>query len=271
MKTFTQQDIERVFDTLPEHIQAALGSPELTHAAAMLGEKNDLHIDQIDTLIQEVAFALAGLTKADEFIERLEANVRVSHAAALELGRDIDSIVFEAVRDALRDSSKDEYVNEESAGNTDPHQYIEGEGDAIRIKGVAQSAGSPDNSKEPIDPAEHIPEHEHHEVRSELLRAIEENDTLSTVVMSPTEPITIQTKQKTMDYTPTNKTTVDSGASDQKIGQVPRPQTQAQSDIASLLNQTPPKSRPSSTDPYREPIELGDTKPVFLKKLYTEE
>ncbi len=263
MKNFTQQDIERVYDNLPEHIQAALGSPELTHAAAMLGEKNDLHIDQIDTLIQEVAFALAGLTKADEFVERLEANVRIPHSQALELGKDIDSIVFEAVRDALRDSSKDEYVNEEVTQNADPHEYIVGEGDAIRIKGV-------NNSSEDHD---HIPEHEHPEVRNELLRAIEENDTLSTTVISSTEPITIQTQQKTMDYTPTNKIPVNSGAERKETEQKPQPQpqTQPQTDIANLLKQTPPKSRPSSTDPYREPIELGDTKPAFLKKLYTEE
>lgn len=258
MKILTEQDIVRVYDSLPEHIQAALNSPQLTNAAKMLGEKHDLHIDQIDSLIQEVAYALAGLTKAEEFIDRLENQVRLSRAVAQDLGKDIDSIIFEAVRDALRDSTNDEYVNEKTESNTDTNQYVIGEGDAIRIKkpGVEVSA-------------DHIPEESHHEVRNELIRAIEENDTLSTFVINKTEPITIETQQKPMEYKPSTSSTPSNPLS--SSASTPTTEEPHKNDIASLLNQPSRKSRPQSTDPYREPIESVDTKPAFLRKLYSEE
>ncbi len=218
METYTHNDITKIYDTLPEYIQEALASKSLTNATIMLGQAHNLHIDQIDTLIQEVDFALAGITKSENFIDRLEYFVRIPREEAVKLAGDIDSIVFNAVREVLRDSGSSEEGNEHQTKSD-----------------------------------EYIPESEHTNIRNELLSAIEGNDTLSTTVLGKTDPIFNYTN-KPMDTLKTNY----NAPQNQENYKIPLTKKSESTDAQ------PVKTRPGF-DPYREPIEAQDIKPVFKR------
>jgi len=104
-KLFSPEETKKKFDALPQGVKDLLYSFEMTSIITKIGEKHALHIDQMDTLNNETAQVMLGLTDTSEFPEILVEDLGVDKELADAIARDINDLLFTKVREALKKPS----------------------------------------------------------------------------------------------------------------------------------------------------------------------
>lgn len=102
MKQFTSEEIQDQFEKLPAELQAAVTSPEIQEKIEVIGKKHNLMIDQMGELVDEIGLILLGLEKSSDFVNHASQKLNISSKAALLLAKDINSEVFDSIKDSLR-------------------------------------------------------------------------------------------------------------------------------------------------------------------------
>lgn len=100
-QTDTQAILTERFKELPKVVQNAITSADVTKQLRQLADTNKLHIDQWETLENEVMMTLFGVTPFDELQANIEKHVGVSNEMARELTVNISKIVFQPIREEL--------------------------------------------------------------------------------------------------------------------------------------------------------------------------
>jgi hypothetical protein len=93
--------IQERFKQLPKVVQDAINSSDVEKHMRELADKQKLHVDQWQTLENEVMLALLGFKQAEELEKNLLKEVGVSAEVAHELAININNIVFEPIRQEL--------------------------------------------------------------------------------------------------------------------------------------------------------------------------
>lgn len=93
--------IKERFQKLPKVVQDAIVSADVSQRLRELADTHKLHIDQWETLENEVRYTLLGIQPTDKLVENIEKEVGVDHETALALAQDISEIVFEPIRQEL--------------------------------------------------------------------------------------------------------------------------------------------------------------------------
>lgn len=96
-----QQLIAERLATLPQVVQDAIKSGDVTHRMQKLAETHKLHFDQWETLEKEVQYTLLGFQPAEELEQNIKNEVGVSDEVAHALTIDIAQQVFEPIRQEL--------------------------------------------------------------------------------------------------------------------------------------------------------------------------
>jgi len=94
---FKRLILER-FDKLPRVVQEAIVSADVSRRMQELAEKHKLHLDQWESLENEVQYTLLGIQEPAELSAHIEKGVRVSRETATALASDISEMVFEPIR-----------------------------------------------------------------------------------------------------------------------------------------------------------------------------
>ncbi len=102
MKQFTSEEIQNQFEKLPAELQAAVTSPEIHDKIEAIGKRHNLMIDQMGELVDEIGLILLGLEKSSDFVSHASQKLNISSKAALLLAKDINSEVFDSIKDLLR-------------------------------------------------------------------------------------------------------------------------------------------------------------------------
>ena len=89
------------FDELPHAVQNAITSADITKGLRELAKTNKLHLDQWETLENEVMMTLFGVFPLDELEENIKKHVGVSEDMAKLLTENISKIVFQPIREQL--------------------------------------------------------------------------------------------------------------------------------------------------------------------------
>lgn len=101
----TDIDIHKILDErfaeLPEALQNAITSADVSDHLRKLSDTNQLHLDQWQELETEVMMTLMGLKPVSALEQNIKKNVHVDDATAAQLTKDISEIVFAPVRDEL--------------------------------------------------------------------------------------------------------------------------------------------------------------------------
>ena len=90
------------FNLLPPAVQRIIAESGWQNKIIEIGKKHQLHIDQLDTLGNEVFLSLLGTELLETLHTRIVEHIRVEHTVADELAKEIDSAVFSDIRDQLK-------------------------------------------------------------------------------------------------------------------------------------------------------------------------
>lgn len=93
--------IHERFLKLPKVVQDAITSSDIEKRMRELADKQKLHVDQWQSLENEVMLALLGFHPVEEIVGNIQKNVGVDATVARELALNINVIVFEPVRQEL--------------------------------------------------------------------------------------------------------------------------------------------------------------------------
>lgn len=95
------EKLRQRFSELPKVVQNAITSADVEKHLRELADTHKLHIDQWESLENEVMLALLGFQDANKLPENIKKEVGTDDATAAELGRNISAIVFEPIRQEL--------------------------------------------------------------------------------------------------------------------------------------------------------------------------
>src|SRR3989344_1469422 len=89
------------FALLPKVVQDAITSADVEKRLRVLADTHKLHLDQWETLENEVMLALLGFSPTEELVENIKTEVGVPENVAQELAGDISKVIFEPIRQEL--------------------------------------------------------------------------------------------------------------------------------------------------------------------------
>lgn len=96
-----QQDIQERFKQLPKVVQDAITSADVEKRMRTLADTQKLHLDQWESLENEVMLALLGFQPIEDLEKNIKSEVGVSDEIAKSLTADISKLVFEPIREEL--------------------------------------------------------------------------------------------------------------------------------------------------------------------------
>jgi len=100
-KTDMQTTLKERFAELPNVVQNAITSADVRERMRELADTHKLHLDQWETLENEVMMTLFGIVPVDELQANIQKEVGVPEEIAKELTENISKIVFEPIREEL--------------------------------------------------------------------------------------------------------------------------------------------------------------------------
>ena len=86
---------------MPNVVQNAITSADVRERMRELADTHKLHLDQWETLENEVMMTLFGIVPVDELQANIQKEVGVPEEIAKELTENISKIVFEPIREEL--------------------------------------------------------------------------------------------------------------------------------------------------------------------------
>ncbi len=95
------EQVQERFKTLPKVVQDAITSADIEKHLRELADTHKLHLDQWQSLENEVMLTLMGFQPSEELESNIKSEVGVSQEIASALAADISKIVFEPVRQEL--------------------------------------------------------------------------------------------------------------------------------------------------------------------------
>lgn len=102
MSTHSKKEIDDQFRKLPEIIRVALVSEETAIAVKKIGDKYQLHIDQIGYLAAEIGFVILGLEPSINFLENIKSRLGLAQPTAEQVTTDCNREIFVKIRESLK-------------------------------------------------------------------------------------------------------------------------------------------------------------------------
>jgi len=99
---YTAADAEKRFSELPPEAQQMLYSKEMSAIINTIGQKYDLHIDQIGLLNAEAGQVILGFTEPQDFPSSLQELLGLDEGRALAVAKEVSDQLFEKIRSAMK-------------------------------------------------------------------------------------------------------------------------------------------------------------------------
>lgn len=99
---YSQKDIKKIFQTLPEELQEAILSLDYNDITDEISKKYTLHIDQKANLIDETRDVLFGITDPMAFVDNVTKKLNIDRNTAAQIVVEVNQKIFVPVKDALR-------------------------------------------------------------------------------------------------------------------------------------------------------------------------
>lgn len=99
---YKREEKRRIFNTLPDDLREAIISVETADKLKLIADKHSLMIDQIGELGDELGLFMLGLTKQADFVKNVAKRLNISIEASIEIARDINTEIIDAVRISLQ-------------------------------------------------------------------------------------------------------------------------------------------------------------------------
>lgn len=217
-------------------MQDLVNSPLVYEKITNIGEKYDLNIDKIGELDAETRDVLSGVTPAGDYVKNITDRLEISRDTAQQIADEVGTEVFTNLRTAMREMQEKKDAAAESTAMQSRHD------EQNKTLAEFEKEGNLNMEKEP-ETLEHPINITRGEGNADLIiNQIENPETANTT------PINI------LDHMlagPTSQPT----KTETVVAPAPSAPSAPTANTRPSPTQTPAqKSRPYSTDPYREPI-----------------
>lgn len=101
-KIHSTEEVEKRAAQLPPEIQKMLYSPEMGKVIQQVGQKHQLHIDQMDLLSAETGQVMLGFVEPKDYPEILQDSLRVDRVTADAIAQDINELLFAQIRESMK-------------------------------------------------------------------------------------------------------------------------------------------------------------------------
>jgi len=98
---YTKEQLENIYEKLPEELQEAVFSVETSQDIVETGERYGVIDERLNTIAERVGFVLMGLILPQEFSEVIEKETGLPKTVAEAIARDLNRTIFYPVRPAL--------------------------------------------------------------------------------------------------------------------------------------------------------------------------
>lgn len=95
-------ELKKRLDSLAPPVQQAILDTDIRSALTEISKKYDLLLDQVSALENETLFVMIGLEEGKDFVDNIEREVGVDAANAISIANEIETSVFEQVRQNIR-------------------------------------------------------------------------------------------------------------------------------------------------------------------------
>jgi len=102
MATYSTDEAKKRYESLPSEIKNLIYSPEMSFTVQQIGQKNKLHIDQIDSLNTEIGQVMLGFVKTEEFLPALMEMLGIERAQADSIAKDVNDMLFLKIRESMK-------------------------------------------------------------------------------------------------------------------------------------------------------------------------
>jgi hypothetical protein len=109
-ETYSPEEIEKRFESLPADIKALVYSAEMLNAIQNVGTKHQLHVDQVGTLESEVADVMTGFSLPEEFVPNLKESLGLDDTKTQAIAKDINDQLFIKIRESMKKASEQSSV-----------------------------------------------------------------------------------------------------------------------------------------------------------------
>ncbi len=187
------------FQNLPEELQNAILDNNVDATIANIGQKNQLHVDKMGTLMVETNLVMFGLTHPEDFTGRLKEKLGLSDDTAKKIASEINAEVFEKIRDTMQKSAEENSGEkmENTSGTSIPISIIQtSEEKILESSGIEVVPETPVFNPSEINPTK--TPLGRNETEEELLRGIEDpvpTPTKTIVESKLTDTFTIPKKE----------------------------------------------------------------------------
>lgn len=167
--TYTQEQLQKRYEGLPEDLKRAIYSVETADAIQEISKKYGLMIDQMGELAAETGLLMLGFTSPKDYIKNISARAGADIDTAKKIAEEINTEIFSKVKEHL----KKLHGIEEKKGAaevglpkappavttlelTQKHKPDESESKKTRLPGEAVSSPAPSTPPKPIFELEKI-------------------------------------------------------------------------------------------------------------------
>jgi hypothetical protein len=95
-------ETKKRFEQLPPEIKELIYGSDMTFTIQQIGQKNALHIDQIDALNTEAGEVMMGFVESKDFVTELMETLNLDQAKATAVAKDVDEMLFSKIRDSMK-------------------------------------------------------------------------------------------------------------------------------------------------------------------------
>ncbi len=97
-----QEIIKNRYKELPQDIQEAIKSTDLTTKFNTIAEKHNLHIDQNGALQTETILVMIGLEPSQDYISNLQRNLDIKIEEAQSIAQDVNNDILNSIKNSLK-------------------------------------------------------------------------------------------------------------------------------------------------------------------------
>jgi len=98
---YTQEQLDKIYEKLPEELQEAIFSVETSNDIGQVGDTYGVTDERLNTIAEHVGYVLMGLILPQEFSEILKQEGGLPKVLAEAIARDLNRMVFYPVKPAL--------------------------------------------------------------------------------------------------------------------------------------------------------------------------
>lgn len=117
-----QKILEEKFSQLPELVQKIIIESNWIDSIRKIAERYSLRIDQGDVLQRETMLVMFGFEETTQFLENIIREAGLKRMTAIEIAREIDSLIFDKIKEAIIEEGEKELSKNSEKKNIDNSQ-----------------------------------------------------------------------------------------------------------------------------------------------------